>query len=100
MGHKIQGKVKRGDPEHRTDRNPTEDAEMGIRPRCPVERDHLAWNALRLFSRDGESLNGPTDFPLRVGNRFAGFSRHQAGKLLTPVIEPACNLLKHVIAGV
>ncbi len=73
---------------------------MGIRPRCPVERDHLAWNTLRLFSRNGKCLHGPIDFTFRVGDRLAGFSRYQAGKFLTSVIEPAGDLLQHMIASV
>ena len=72
MGHKIQGKIEGSDPEHRTDRNPTENAEMGIHPRRPVERDHLARNALGLFSRNGKCLDSPIYLTLRVGNRFAG----------------------------
>jgi len=100
VGHKVQGKIEGSDPEHRTNRNPTENAEMGIRPRRPVERDYLARNALGLFSRNGKCLNGSTDFPLCVGDRLAGFSRHQAGEFLSSVIEPTRDLLQHMIAGV
>ena len=73
---------------------------MGIRSRRPVERDHLARNSLGFFSRDGKCLDSPTHLALRIGNRLACFSRHQAGKFLSSVIEPARDLLQHMIAGV
>ena len=73
---------------------------MGIRPRRPVERDHLARNTFCLFSRNGKCLYGPIDFSLGVGDRLAGFSRQQAGKLITPVIESTRDLLQCLIARV
>jgi hypothetical protein len=73
---------------------------MGIRPRRPVERDHFARNPPGFFSRNGKCLDGPIHLTLRVGNRFAGFGRHQAGKFLASVIEPARDLLQRMIAGV
>src|SRR5262245_36373125 len=83
VSDKIQGKVKGGNSQHRPNGNTTNEAEMRVCSRGPVERDYLTGNPLRLFRCNGKCLDGPIYFSFCVGNRFASFSRHQAGKFLT-----------------
>src|SRR5262249_18104013 len=78
----------------------TNEAEMGVCSRGPVKRDYLTGNPLRFFRCNGKCLDGPIYFSFCVGNRFASLSRHQAGKFLTSVIEPARDLLQGMIASV
>ena len=87
MSHKIQGEIKRGDAEYGSDRKPAKNAEMGISPRHPVERNNIAGNTLGLFCRHSERLDGPTDFPFGIGDRLPRLSRDQPSKLVASIVD-------------
>lgn len=100
MSDKIQGEIKRGDAEYGSDRKPAKNAEMGISPRHPIERDNLAGNTLGLLRCYSECLDSPTDFPFGIGDRLSRLSRDQPGKLVASIIDRPGYPLQEMITSV
>ena len=99
MRHQIQWKVEGGDAENRTDREPANHAEMGVKARRPIERYHLTRNPPRLLGRHGERLDGATDLPLGISDRLPRLGRDGLRTLVSPSVEQRGDLLENVVPG-
>src|SRR4029077_20865337 len=96
--HKIQGKIKRGDAQNRTKREPPDDRPAPSRRRLPVERQPLSTDARSFFGRDLEGENSAVHFGAGCLDGLARFERHQKGKFFVACSDTFRYFTQNVLA--
>jgi hypothetical protein len=84
VGHEVQGKIKRGNAQHRAERKTLNCGGVWFASRRKIHRDGFTGNARTLFGGEAKRLNASVYFSPSVGQRFAGFLTQCLRKLIMP----------------